>query len=405
MGRVSRRGLLAGAGALVVEAATAGCAATRSVPGTASTPPAPVDDLPARLNIAVTAAMRQLGIPGAIVGISVPGVVEYSRALGVSDDVTGRPMSLDDHMRIGGVTKTFTGTAVLRLVEQGLMRLSDPIARYVDGVPAGDRITLRMLGDMRSGLYSYEQDRSFVDAMLAKLPAGPGAGAVTPRELVAVTAAHPLSFAPGSRFEDVDVNAVLLGMAVERVSGQPYGEHLREHVFEPLRLTHTSCPATGELPAPYARGYTRGAGGAVADASLWNPSWAGAAGAAVSSYADMTSWALALGKGSLLDPATQALRLARAQDSGPGAAYRFAIFESGGWWGHDGSIAGYTSVVMSIPQRSATLVVLADTDVPEVHAAGFLAETVTRTATPDNVYTQLGALPRPSAAPAPTTDR
>lgn len=385
-GRVSRRGLLAGAAALLAGSA-AGCAPTRQT--ATAMPRAPADDLPARLDAAVTAAMRQLGIPGAIVGISVPGIVEYDRAFGVADDVTGRPMTLAEHVRVGGVTKTFTGTAVLRLAEDGLLRLADPIARFVGGLPGGDRITLRMLGDMRSGLYSYEQDAAFVAAMLAKLPEGPDAGALTPQDLVDLSAAHPPNFPPGDRFEYVDVNAVLLGMVVEQVSGRPLGEYLNEHVFAPLRLAQTGYPASGAMPEPYAHGYTRGANGAVTDASLWNPAWAGAAGAIVSAYADLKTWALALGKGTLLDPQTQALRLEQVQDGGP-AAYRFAIFESGGWWGHDGSIPGYTSVVISIPQRSATLVALANTDVPAVHAAGHLAETVTRLATPEHVYTQLG---------------
>ncbi|BCJ78114.1 serine hydrolase [Catellatospora sp. IY07-71] len=398
--RVSRRGLLAGAGALLAGVA-AGCAAAGPLP-TAS-PRAPGDDLPARLDAAVTGTMRQLGIPGAIVGLSVPGIVEYSQVFGVADDVSGRPMSLAEHVRIGSVTKTFTGTAVLRLVEDRLLALSDPIARFVGGLPSGDRITLRMLGDMRSGLYSYEQDPAFVAAMLAELPQGPDAGAVTPAQLVDVSAARPLAFPPGSRFEYVDVNAVLLGMVVERVTGRPLGDYLREHVFAPLRLSESVYPASGALPEPYAHGYTRGAGGAVTDASLWNPAWAGAAGAIVSTFADMKTWALALGKGTLLDPQTQSVRLGRVPESGPAAAYRFAIFESGGWWGHNGSIPGYTSVVMSIPQRSATLVVLANTDVPPVHAAGALAAAVTRLATPDHVYAQLDGARR--ATPSPTPGR
>ena len=85
----------------------------------------PTADLTARLNAAIEARVAEMGVPGAIVSLSIPGEIDYVRAVGVSDTATGAPMSVDDHTRIGSVTKTFTGTAVLQLVDQGRIRLSD----------------------------------------------------------------------------------------------------------------------------------------------------------------------------------------------------------------------------------------------------------------------------------------
>ena len=89
----------------------------------------PTADLTARLNAAIEARVAEMGVPGAIVSLSIPGEIDYVRAVGVSDTATGAPMSVDDHTRIGSVTKTFTGTAVLQLVDQGRIRLGDPISR------------------------------------------------------------------------------------------------------------------------------------------------------------------------------------------------------------------------------------------------------------------------------------
>lgn len=372
--------------ALMALSGTAACGTLAAQPTPAPSPGVAATDLTAQLDAAVQQAMRRLGVPGAIVAVSVPGVVDHTRAYGVGDKAANTPMSVDDHMRIGSVTKTFTGTAVLQLVEQGRVALSDPIAKYVDGVPSGDDITLRMLGDMHSGLFSYDQDAQFMDGLLAELPKGPTAGAVTPQQLLEVTARHPLVFPPGSRFQYANINTVLLGMVVEKVSGRPLAEFFREHIFAPLRLSQTSYPSSGELPAPYAHGYTAGPDGKEVDASLWNPAWAGAAGAMVSTVADLKTWALALAKGTLLNPQLQRERLDRVDDTGLGALYRFAVFDANGWLGHNGSIPGYTTVVVAIPERNATLVVLADTDVPDQHAAGHLAEAVTQLVTPDNVY-------------------
>ncbi|MEU7825861.1 serine hydrolase domain-containing protein [Catellatospora sp. NPDC049133] len=394
-----RRAVLAVAlAALMVLSGVAGCGTLAARPAAAPSPDV-ATGLTARLDAAVQQTMGELGVPGAIVAVAVPGVIDHTRAYGVGDKATGTPMSVDDHMRIGSVTKTFTGTAVLQLVERGRIALTDPIAKYVEGVPAGDDITLRMLGDMHSGLDSFEQDPEFATKVLDELPKGPDAGAVTPRELVELTARHPLNFAPGSRFQYSNVNLVLLGMVVEKAGGQPLAEYFQQHLFDPLRLTRTSYPSSGKLPSPYAHGYTLGPDGEETDASLWNPVWAGAAGAMVSTVADLRTWALALAKGTLLTPQLQRVRLEQVDRTGLGALYRFAVFEVAGWWGHNGSIPGYSTVVVAIPERNATLVVLANTDIPAQHAAGRIAEVVTRLVTPDNVYDL--AAPVPQATPTP----
>lgn len=364
-------------------------------------------ELDAKLDAAVEQAMKDLAIPGALVGISVPGTVDYVKAFGSGDQATDTPMSLDDHVRIGSVTKTFTGTAILQLVDQKRVQLTDPVSKYVAGVPSGDKITLQMLGDMRSGLFNYSEDEEFVKSVLPELSKGPTAGAVTAQQLLDISFKHPLNFEPGTKFEYSNTNAVLLGMVVEKVSGQPLADYFQRNIFTPSKLTQTSYPSSGEMPTPYAHGYTTDTSGAVVDASLWNPAWANAAGAIISTYADMKIWASELGKGSLLAPETQKKRLEKVDQAGLASLYRFAIFENNGWLGHNGSIPGYTSVVMSIPDQNATLVVFTNTDIPQEHAAGRLAEVVTTIATPDHIYARIGTVPQPAntPSPAPTTTR
>ncbi|MFY9917063.1 MAG: serine hydrolase domain-containing protein, partial [Mycobacterium sp.] len=119
-------------------------------------------DLASRLDAAIEARIAAMGAPGAIVSLQIPGQISYDKAFGVGDTDTSFPMLVDDHTRIGSVTKTFTGTAILQLVDQGKIRLSDPISRYVDGVPSGDVITLDQLGRMRSGLHDYTETDTFL---------------------------------------------------------------------------------------------------------------------------------------------------------------------------------------------------------------------------------------------------
>jgi D-alanyl-D-alanine carboxypeptidase len=332
--------------------------------------------------------MKDFNVPGAIVGISVPGKVEYVKTFGIGDKATNEPMDLDDHVRIGSVTKTFTGTAVLQLVDQKRVRLTDPISKYVGGIPKGDQITLRMLGEMRSGIFPYTSDEQFGKRFMTEIGQGPSAFAVTAQELVDIAAKHPLNFEPGTKFEYSNTNTVLLGMVVEKVTGQPLAEYLKQHVIDALRLAQTSYPTSGNMPAPFAHGETnQTADGKVADATFWNPSWGNAAGAMISTYADLKTWAVALGKGTLLSQQTQRNRVQGTQ-AAPGEFYGFAIFGTHGWVGHNGSIPGYTTVAMSIPDQDATLVVSATTDIAKdgKHPADYLANVVTTIATPDHVY-------------------
>jgi len=342
-------------------------------------------DLAAELDAAIAAKVREMGIPGAVVSLSIPGRVEYTSAVGVGDTATGAPMDVAGHTRIGSLTKTFTGTAVLQLVDQGRIRLTDPISMYVEGVPSGERITLDMLGRMRSGLFDYSQDDAFQQRYYAEVPTGPDAFPATPRELVDVAFRHPLDFPPGSDYEYSNTNAVLLGLVVERVSGQSLADYFEQHIFTPLGLAQTIYPPNGLMPDPFAHGYTS-PDDDVVDSTYWNPSWADAAGRIVSDLHDMKIWASALGRGTLLRPETQAQRIP-GQDGDPGLTYGFAIFDSHGWIGHNGDIPGYSTVSVYLPEQDASLVVFANSDVPEnINTTGRIATAVTSIVTPDHVY-------------------
>jgi D-alanyl-D-alanine carboxypeptidase len=238
----------------------------------------PEDDLAAQLDAAIEARIAAMGVPGAIVSLNIPGRISYDKTFGVADTATGAPMLIDDFTRIGSVTKTFTGTAILQLVDQGRIRLSDPISKYVDGVPSGDVITLDLLGRMRTGLPDYTEIDAFLPRVYSELPTGPDAFATTPRELVDAAFAQPLEFPPGTQWKYSNTNTVLLGMVITKVTGLSLGDYFQQNIFDPLGLTHTSYPPNGLMPTPYAHGYNKSPEGEIFDAALWNPSWGDAAG-------------------------------------------------------------------------------------------------------------------------------
>jgi D-alanyl-D-alanine carboxypeptidase len=392
--------------------AVSGCTGWRpSEQPSAAVPPAsssaeaakPVgDDVAQRLDAAVLRAMTTADVPGAMIGVWGP-YGNYVRAFGVADTATRAPMKTDFYSRIGSQTKTFTVTGVLQLADEGKLGLDDPIAKYVEGVPNGDRITLRQLARMQSGLFNYSASTDFQRAMMAD-----PLRSFTPQELLDFAFAAPNTSPPGEGFEYCNTNTVLLGLVVEEVSGQPLPDYVRDHILTPLGMSHTSFPTTNAFPDPHPQGYTvQTADGREAAAADWNPSWAWAAGAMISTLDDMHIWAPALATGKLLTPEMQAQRLQTVGSPGlpPRDGYGLGILILGGWIGHNGSLPGYQTVAVYQPDERTTLVILINTDISVQGGApgAAIAAAVTKELTPDHIYTFGPEIQPPDVAPGPTT--
>lgn len=388
-----RRACAAAAAAtlLLVPAATA--SAYGAAAPAAATAPSPSADgafapltpeVAAKLDAAIRRTLSETKVPGVIVGLWAPGKGSYVKTFGVADKATGAPMRTDLNFRIGSETKTFTVTALLQLVDQKKIRLDDPIAKYVGGVPNGDRITLRELAGMRSGLFNYSEDPAF-DKALTTTPNR----VFSPRQLLDYSFKHPVNFAPDAKFEYSNTNLILLGLVVEKMTGRPIGEVITQDVLEPAGLHHTVFPKGAAFPEPHPQGYTdQTASGKIENSTNWDPSWAWAAGAMISDLQDLRSWAKTLATGTLLTPATQAERLRTRSVGIPGAGYGLGIFDVQGWIGHNGSIPGYESLTVYLPEAEATMVILMNTDVTVggQEPSTLFGKAVTGIVTPDHVY-------------------
>jgi D-alanyl-D-alanine carboxypeptidase len=381
--------------AAVLMLAASGCADEPISPQPSATaPPAsstaqaakPMNDAAAqRLDAAVNQAMTAAAVPGAIIGIWGPDGT-YVRAFGVADKTTRAPMKTDFYSRIGSQTKTFTATAVLRLADEGKVGLDDPIAKYIDGVPQGDKITLRQLARMQSGLFNYSEAQGFQQALFAD-PRRP----FTPQELLGFAFSEPNVFPPGDGFLYCNTNYVLLGLVVEKIGGQPLRDYIRNHILTPLGMSHTSFPSDNAFPEPHAQGYTvQTADGKETTATDWDPSWGWAAGAMISTLEDMHTWAPALATGKLLTPQMQVQRLQTVGSPGMPRqdGYGLGIFNLGGWIGHNGSLPGYQTVAVYLPQKQTTLVILINTDIEYEggEPSTALATAITKELTPDHIY-------------------
>ena len=334
----------------------------------------------AALDAAIPAAMQKASVPGALVGIWQDGRAPYVRTFGVRNVATRQPMARDLYMRIGSTSKTFTVTAILLLADQGKLGLDDPIDRYVTGVPSGNQITLRQLAAMRSGLYNYTDDTN------QDLPQQPFRQ-WAPRELLEIAGRHPLLFPPGSAFDYSNTNTVLLGMVVEKVSGQSLASFIEQNILQPVGMTRTVFPAGAEMPSPHARGYFKMPDGKVVDATDWNPSWGWASGNMISTLDDMRVWTRDFAMGKLLSPAMKRERdrFLPAPQEGDGALYGLAIENQNGWIGHNGNIMSYMAYPYYLPSERITMVVLLNSGV-DVPGSWAMMQDITRIITPGNLW-------------------
>ncbi|MHB9863864.1 serine hydrolase domain-containing protein [Streptomyces sp. YIM S03343] len=401
-----RRGTvaIAAVGVLVVSAAGGTAVALPSTapstaPAAAAPTPSPVggdavrDLTPAvqrALDAAVRRIMGQAGVPGVTVGIWTADKGTYVKSFGVADKNTGRAMQPDLYMRIGSETKTFTVTALLQLVDQGRIGLDDTIGKYISGVPNGNKITLRQLAGMRSGLFNYSMDDDFFKALTAN-PNRP----FTPQQLLGYAFKHPVLFPPGAQFNYCNTNLILLGLVVEKISGQSLAGYIQQHVLDPAGLNHTSFPTSNAFPDPHAQGYTdQTASGKVEDSANWDPSWAWAAGAMISQLQDMRVWARTVATGQLPDgnrmisTGLQRQRLITPATPIPNTGYGLGIFNVQGWIGHNGSLPGYESLTVYMPEARATLVVLLNTDInyKGQEPSTLFGSAITRIISPDHVF-------------------
>src|SRR6266487_4356808 len=337
--------------------------------GTVLTQATPTVEVPAfavKLQPLLVAKMQQLRIPGAIIYVDDPGQGSWITTLGTSDLATRAPMNVNSHMRIGSITKTFTATVILQLVDEGKLGLNDPVSKYFPEVPNGSNITIREVLNMTSGLFDYTEDEGLFKTVLAHPDK-----VWDPWELLTIAFQHPAYFAPGQSLHYSSTNYILLGLLIEQITHMPVEKVFQQRIFRPLGMHNTLLPplSSAAIPNPHPIGYFFETSNAAAplDVTSWNPSWGWTAGSAISTLHDLKIWAKALETGTLLSAATQKERLTWVKF--PGATwighfygYGLGIADFGGMIGHDGGLPGFQSFMGYLPQKRATIVVLTNLD-------------------------------------------
>ncbi|MFF5264795.1 serine hydrolase domain-containing protein [Actinomadura viridis] len=340
-------------------AAPAAVPAAAVAHGRSFTDPQRVSFDPAKLRVTLDAT-HEAGMYGLYSAVRHDDDV-WRGASGVADVRTRRPVRPDMRHRVGSVTKTFTAVAVLGLVEQGRLELDAPIARYLPGTVPGERgqkVTVRMLLDHTSGIGDY-----VVSAFPSWRRLSPESldenrfRTLRPEQLIAWGLEAPPTNAPGEGWSYSNTNYVIIGKLLEKVTGVKAETYIQRSVIRPAGLKSTYFPAGPFILGSYSRMYEALYGYAkpVREYSVYDMSWAGTAGALVSTTDDLNRFYRSLLTGKLIGTGALAemQRTVPVKDADGNTLMNYGLgiysvdLPCGRFWGHDGAVFGAGTQALS----------------------------------------------------------
>lgn len=308
--------------------------------------------------------------PGAAAIVVKDGTVVYRKAIGMASMELGVPLQPDTVFRLGSITKQFTAAAVMLLVEDGKVALTDPIEKYLPGYPTqGHVITVEHLLTHTSGIQSYTDIPGWFPTKIRS--------DLSLLELIDGFKKEPMQFGPGARYAYNNSAYVILGAVIEKASGTTYEQFLTTRIFTPLGLTRTFFGSNEPIIRGRAQGYTEEKG-VVRNAAYLSMTQPHAAGSLVSTVDDLATWDAALVAGKLLKPESlQKMATPYTLKDGSRTGYGYGL-QVGTLRGreaveHGGGIHGFATYALSLPADRVYVAVLANSDVPKA-PPGYLAK-------------------------------
>jgi CubicO group peptidase (beta-lactamase class C family) len=298
--------------------------------------------------------------PGVAVLVAQDGKILFEKCYGLADVEHHVPITLQTTFRIASVTKQFTAAAILKLQEERKLSVKDKLSKYIPDFPRGNEVTLRELLNHTSGIRDYLRE-----------PNDPSrATNVITEAVLDEIKTFPYDFDPGTKWSYSNSGYLLLGYIVAKVSGQSYGDFLRENFSQPLGMTNTGIYHTN-LDLPHqALGYSFGTNGF--ERAYWpgvdnEPLWVGGDGALYSTVGDLYRWNEGIFNGRVLDTASLKAaftpvnkKVSQLLDSGDGYGFGWFVSRDRGLRqiSHAGGIPGFDSVLLRLPDEKFTVAIL-----------------------------------------------
>lgn len=325
-------------------------------------------DLRENIDKLAAEALAQTGVPSASVAVVKDGQIVYSKAYGNARLDPKTPATPEMRYSIGSISKQFTAAAILLLQEQGKLSLNDKVARFIPDLTRANEMTIRQLLSHTSGYQDY-WPQDYVMPMMLK--------PVTAQEILTRWARKPLDFEPGTKWQYSNTNYVIAGVIVEKASGMPLLQFLRQKVFTPLGMKSVANIDEGKLGDTDPTGYLRYALGPLHPAPKEGKGWLFAAGELAMTVQDLARWDISLIEQKLMKPASyQELGTEVLLKDGLGARYGLGVSVGSQsrhrYLSHGGEVSGFTAQNIVFPDDGVAVAVLTNQDASE--AAGQIVQ-------------------------------
>lgn len=319
---------------------------------------------PESLLDAFYAPLKNKEAPGIALLVAKNGKIIYEKGFGYADIKGKRLVTPATKFRIGSVTKQFTASAILKLQENHLLSVNDKLSKYIPDFPRGDEVTIHNLLTHTSGIHSYTSKPEFISRVTKT---------ISEDSLIGWFKNDPYDFSPGENWMYDNSGYFLLGYIIEKVSGKPYAQYLKETFFDPLGMKNTGVHYAGIKLENEAYGYSSD-NGKYPEAMNWDMSWAGGAGALYSTVEDLWRWTEALHSGKViseagLKSATTPVVLKNGEKASSNYGYGLAMntYRGQDIIGHSGGLHGFITQLAYYPKQKMTIVMFSNSGNPEVN--------------------------------------
>ena len=284
--------------------------------------------------------------------------IAFEKAYGFGDEEWGVNNTVHTKFRIASLGKQFTAACILLLQERGRLNVHDPISRYMTGLPAAwQAITVHQLLTHTSGIPNYTSSPE-----IGKLDR---TGA-TPKQMIELVADKPLDFAPGTNWSYSNTGYILLGMIIEKISGQSYADFLKTNIFEPLGMSDSGYDTARNIIKERASGYDM-IDDHLANADFIDMSIPFSAGGIYSTVEDMFRWneALTENRKLLSSDSLKQMFTEYPEAVHEGQHYGYGVVISRLKFGkllyyHGGGVEGFSSSIQRYPNDRVCIVVLSN---------------------------------------------
>ena len=312
-------------------------------------------------------ALARSGVPSASIAVVKDGKIVYLNAYGSARLEPKTPATSGMRYSIGSISKQFTAAAILLLQEDGKLSLDDKVAKFIPDLTRANEVTIRQLLSHTSGYQDYWPQDYVMPMMLQP---------VTASKILDMWARKPLDFDPGTKWQYSNTNYVIAGVIIEKVSGKPLLQFLKEKVFAPLGMTSVANIDEKKLGDTDPTGYMRYALGPLRVAPKEGPGWLFAAGELAMTAEDLAKWNISIMDQKLLRPASYRELEREAQlNNGLGTRYGLGVSlatEAGHRAvSHGGEVSGFVSESVVFPDERVSVVALTNQDASS--AAGDIA--------------------------------